>query len=134
MCDCYIDHCRICGSPVPMHLGDFLTERLEIAVVCPECMRLHEKIVQERGSRPFPFSPFEWLAPKRWMVWCISQDYTPEKDEYPKIPFKAGDKVAVIALTDNAWENRHDNLPNLTVPVNPKSEHSEGRKVEWGIR
>ena len=36
MCDIYTARCAICGSPVPMHLGDFLTGRDEISVFCPK--------------------------------------------------------------------------------------------------
>jgi hypothetical protein len=95
-----------------MHLGDFETTVLEIAVVCPECMRLHEKTVQNRGKELLPRSGFEWLGPKRWTVWKIVEDYT-----FTQGHLKSGDKVAVIALTDNAWANRYMNHPNVARPV-----------------
>jgi hypothetical protein len=37
MCDCYAEPCKGCGTPLPMHLGDFNTDRLEIHAFCGTC-------------------------------------------------------------------------------------------------
>jgi hypothetical protein len=36
MCDCFLKPCKVCGRRIPVHLGDFLTDRNEIEVYCWE--------------------------------------------------------------------------------------------------
>ena len=38
LCDIYSDVCDVCGTIIPMHLGDFDTISAEIKVVCSVCM------------------------------------------------------------------------------------------------
>jgi len=83
MCDIYVDYCKFCGSPIPMHLGDFETDKFEIAVICPICIK---NIKYEPAF-------VSNLPHKHWKA---------KEDEY-----------IVVALTINAQSNSEMNHPNL---------------------
>ena len=88
MCDIYAEPCKICGELIPMHLGDFETDRAEIIVVCPKCIDnkfLVNNIVNSRNVVGF----------------CIWLDE------------ELNEKYMIISLTENAWKNRNFNHPNL---------------------
>jgi len=36
MCDCYAEPCKVCGKLLPIHLGDFDTDRWEIIALCSD--------------------------------------------------------------------------------------------------
>lgn len=89
MCDIYTDHCRGCGIPIEMHLGDFATGPVEISVFCDKCITSYVA----GAFRKMPYT-----------VWKC-------KGDGPK------GKFAVIALTKNAWRNRTGNHPNSSHPL-----------------
>jgi len=91
LCDCYGEPCKICGKMIPMHLGDFETDRIEIAAVCNDCLNAPKGMLG---------NAFTWLGAKRYCLWKCKG-----KDDHLGT-------VAVISLTDNAWENRDINHPN----------------------
>ena len=92
MCDIYFARCEGCGKKIMMHLGDFLTHQDEIKVYCSKCI-LNGKIpVEYSGKTVF------WYG----------------------IPLhrKTPTMVAVVSLTENAWEHRFINYPNY-YPLQP---------------
>ena len=105
MCDCYIDYCANCKRPIPMHLGDFMTQRYEIQVFCGECW----SIAKHRYKG------------KRYVVWKIGDAREEIKKKYrywyDKDKRFVGKRIVVVALTDNAWENRRINHPNLILEM-----------------
>ena len=105
MCDCYTDYCASCKRPIPMHLGDFRTQRFEIQVFCWSCWSYAK----------------HWYKDKRYVVWCIEDAPLDIKKEFPIIYSRdkkfIGERIVVVALTDNAWENRMVNHPNLLLSI-----------------
>ncbi|MFQ6076965.1 MAG: hypothetical protein ACE5Z5_12705 [Candidatus Bathyarchaeia archaeon] len=85
MCDCYAEPCKVCGRRIPMHLGDFETDRLEIAALCEDCAW--------PSDVHFPSIPWKH---RRYCVWLCPSG-----------------KVVIIPLTENAWLNRGHNHPNF---------------------
>ncbi len=92
MCDCYVEHCKGCGYAFPVHLGDFATERTEIYVLCDGCWDCLKNDVKQAG---FP----------GWRVFKIEESNDPE-DIW-------GRGMAMVYLTENAWEHRDMNHPNV---------------------
>lgn len=43
MCDIFGAKCKYCGKTISFHLGDFLTKRNEVEVVCEECFNKEQK-------------------------------------------------------------------------------------------
>ena len=101
MCDIYTDYCANCKRPIPMHLGDFMTQRYEIQVFCWNCW----SIVRHK------------YKDKRYVIWRIEDANEAIKkdmpDWYERQKEFIGKFIVVVALTDNAWENRRINHPNL---------------------
>lgn len=98
MCDIYGATCHICGAVIPMHLGDFETNRDEVVVTCG-------KHIPPKGVR-------------RMMVWFIDYaEVIAAKRDYPNIEndgvWDEQPITYVTALTDNAWKNRLMNHPNI---------------------
>ena len=83
MCDCYYHRCAKCSIEFDMHLGDFATERSEVAVFCKK------HIPKDAGHRMRIF--------KYWREGF-------EKGK-PQL-------MAVEYLTANAWKRRLQNEPN----------------------
>jgi len=84
MCDILSKPCEICGTMLPMHLGDYNTSRKEIMVFCNKCIL----------SSTFNM----FYDSEKCIVWDThTRDYR---------------KILVMSLTDNAWNNREDNCPN----------------------
>ena len=110
MCDCYIDYCANCKRKIPMHLGDFMTERYEIQVFCWRCW----EIVKHKYEG------------KRYVIWHIGDAREEIKKEYPYLYKEekewVGKKVVVVALTENAWKNRRINHPNLILMMKMEGE------------
>ena len=83
MCDIYTDYCRGCGTPIEMHLGDFETNPWEISVFCEKCIT----------------TPYWFGQALPHCIWkCEGEGPT--------------GKIAVVAITKHAWENRAHNYPN----------------------
>jgi len=97
LCDIYTARCEKCGKEIEMHLGDFETRRDEIVVLCSE----HVKDYKKYGDRCvfWLFNPIEVIT------------YNEEFDKN-FLTTVSNPIVAVISLTDNAWENRFYNHPN----------------------
>lgn len=101
MCDCYTDYCAGCKRPIPMHLGDFLTERYEVQVFCEDCW--------ERVK--------EFYKRKKYTVWRLEDPPEEIKQKYRQ-SYEAekewiGKRIVVVSLTGNAWKNRDLNYPNV---------------------
>ena len=96
MCDIYMDTCRLCGKEIPMHLGDYATDRGEIVVYHLECF----------NKLPAIKCPY--------VVWTVNPEKVVESFREEAIAEKEliGD-VVVVALTENAWSNWPINHPNL---------------------
>jgi len=88
-----------------MHLGGGDTGRYEIQVFCWRC---------------WPIVRREYKG-KRYVVWRIGDAEEDVKrlwpDDYKKDKKFVGKYVVVVALTDNAWENREVNHPNLLLEM-----------------
>ena len=91
ICDCYGELCIGCGVMLPMHLGDFDTDRDEIAVVCGKCKSKYHL----------------FLKGQRYIKWRYNEDDNKLRT------------MMIVALTDNAWNNREKNYPNAgsTKPI-----------------
>ena len=100
MCDIYTDHCRGCGTPIEMHLGDFETSPLEISVFCEKCITPYDSGI---GEVPFGRAQSFGLHAVPHCIWKC-------KGRGPK------GTIAVVALTENAWANRAMNHPNSAKP------------------
>ncbi|MEM2293190.1 MAG: hypothetical protein QXX41_07940 [Nitrososphaerota archaeon] len=85
MCDCYDEPCKICGKHIPMHLGDFKTDRFEIMAICSECSRNAENL------RNFLKGFCRGFA-----IWKVKNK-----------------KITILYLTENAWRNMDINHPNF---------------------
>lgn len=85
MCDCYSEPCKSCGRLLPLHLGGFITSRLEIAVVCSDCLRDLSRL-KELGYPAFPY-----------IIW-----YSQETG-----------LMLIFSLTKNARRHRDSNYPNI---------------------
>ena len=84
MCDIYCEYCKLCGEVTGFHLGDFDTNRFEIAYICSK-HALDDEFLDWLKCFKFPFC-----------IWS-------ERD----------DKYVVMSLTENAWNNRWVNHQNL---------------------
>ncbi|RSN73749.1 MAG: hypothetical protein DSO07_06790 [Thermoproteota archaeon] len=115
MCDIYVAKCFFstfgeCDFEIPFHLGDFNTERFEIAVVCPK-----HNTDYIRTMMPMWYE-IEFLEP------------TPQEEEYWKKRDKslyeelmewkkyAGQRILILCFTGNAGRNAEINHPNLISP------------------
>ena len=93
MCEIYDEPCKLCGRPIEMHLGDFKTLRIEIAVICPDHQPLYY-IDDCHDDEPFAGD----------LLNLKYQNYCEWKTE--------NGTITVIALTKNAWLQREENYPN----------------------
>ena len=98
-CDIYRAKCAECNTRINMHLGDFNTSREEIIVLCHEHVHLYPKY----GSRVV-FWAHNYVEEMNHKINYPSQDHNIFGSDEPF--------VAVISLTQNAWENRMHNNPN----------------------
>jgi hypothetical protein len=119
MCDIYGAKCAECDTKINMHLGDYNTGRHEIVVLCHEHAHLYEKY----GTR------------------VVFWQHNEARQLFHKIKYKpkesnafASDEplVAVVALTDNAWENKMHNCPNsgICAPI-PNLEMYDNYMEVW---
>ena len=102
MCDCYGHECDWpgCEFVIPMHLGDFDTERDEIRVYCHAHMPSDDK---------------RWLNARvfAYMTFKKSRLIRDEHGNYLQIPRPDRIEVCTIKdMTDNAKHNREQNHPN----------------------
>lgn len=84
MCDIYGEYCKLCGEATGFHLGDFNTDRFEISYICSKHTGKNL-----RG----------WLK-RTGISYCIWSE-------------GENKKYIVLALTENAWKNRHSNHQNM---------------------
>jgi len=81
-----------------MHLGDYLTERSEVMVMCGRCALKH----------------IDEILRCKFVVW-LSGDITYLPNTWF---FKLDLSLAlIISLTENAWLNREINYPDTTITV-----------------
>lgn len=73
-----------------MHLGDFETDRMEIAVICNDCLKEKHPL---------------------WGIYFENGVLWEWKSEKLGMRGRKG-KAIVISLTDNAWNNKDVNHPN----------------------
>jgi hypothetical protein len=115
MCDIYVARCFFstferCDFEIPFHLGDFNTDRYEIAVVCPEHNTDHIRDVMPAWYE------LEFLEPTK-----DEEEFWKRKNEglYAElVEWKkyAGKRLLVLCFTDNAVRNAVINHPNLIYP------------------
>ncbi len=105
MCNLYTDFCKCCGAPIPMHLGDYETNPIEVAVICKDCLK----------EKTYKIRKHEWKASHAQDSGYKQQRHTIWKCGGDKQDKKLG-KVVVVSLTDNAWKNAHMNHPNVEDP------------------
>jgi len=89
MCDCYGAKCEECDEVLPVHLGDYDTDRDEVKVFCKD----H---IPDMDCRVFT---------------TIEDDC----DDECGTGLKKGWKMAIRYLTDNARMNKNKNSPNVGV-------------------
>lgn len=95
MCDTYSEPCKRCGKFLPMHLGNFNTNRNEILAFCEDCFKgteLNEFNLKEQGNN---------IA----VLWR----YRETKEDSSHL-------FLIVALTRNAEKNANDNYPNSIDP------------------
>ena len=85
MCNCLMMPCKVCGTLLPLHLGDWLTQPEEVECYC----RSH-------------------LPKGNVTVFILTKS-----EKYPI--YKIGWKMGIRYLTENAKQNRSRNYPNLGV-------------------
>jgi len=139
MCDCYIEHCIICGRPIPFHLGDFDTERDEIAVICGDHWGIAWHLEEERI--PYYEVTFEGKFDlERVLTWLkeIINEKDPEwhkdrrefiKEKVRELAEWGGKTIYIIPLTENAVKNAYKNYPNVF--LNFEFNMKPLRKVEY---
>ena len=119
MCDIYGAKCAECDVKINMHLGDYNTGRHEIVVLCSKHAHLYEK----HGGR------------------TIFWQYNPARRLFYNIRYKLKETnyfgednplVAVVSLTDNAWENWMHNHPNGNYDPIPDLEMFDNYMKSWG--
>jgi len=106
MCDIYGAKCAECDKRINMHLGDFNTRRHEIVVLCHE----HAHLFKKHGERVVFWQHNEGNKLFHRLKY---------KPKEPNVFASDDSLVAIVALTDNAWENRMHNSPNsgFCVPI-----------------
>jgi len=88
MCDIYLEPCKACGNKIEMHLGDYITDRVEILAFCPKCTK-------------------KLLAKTLFL-------YNLDSLPFPSILWKSkSEKYLIVYLTSNAWIRRKHNSPNI---------------------
>lgn len=111
MCDCYAHKCRLCNEVIPMHLGDFNTGRSEIDVYC-----WRHAFAEIRSDLD---TAIIYLFDK----YPLSNLYKSDKEggghrfieSKSEADYYRDKFIIVDSLTDNAWENRHQNHPNSMI-------------------
>jgi len=95
MCDCYYHKCKECDITLPVHLGDYDTEREEIEVFCKD----H---IPEYNVR----------------VFTVKKVYEDEESNFSeKNKVSIGWKMGIRSLTENAKNNEKVNTPNLASEI-----------------
>jgi hypothetical protein len=109
MCDCYYHPCKVCRRKIPVHLGDFNTDRGEIEVYCWKHLRAIPK------GYPAVFFTFGDLEEEKKREFRVL--YKGEKH-------LIGKTVAFVPLTKNAYkwtiEEENCNTPNTIIPYKRK--------------
>ncbi len=95
MCDCYYHKCKECDAKLPVHLGDYDTQRDEIEVFC-------EDHIPEHDVRAFT-------------VTGVFEDE--ENNYFENDKTYVGWKMAMRSLTENAIYNEEGNHPNLASKI-----------------
>lgn len=116
MCDIYVARCALCGSPVPMHLGDFLTGRDEISVFCPK-HSLEEVFQGVDPDRCYAIR-LESIEEARSKIESEAADWERRKDLLDMIRREAelaGGTVVICCRTANAVRNWAVNHPNTVL-------------------
>jgi len=117
MCDIYTAECALCGTKIPMHLGEFQTKRDEIIVVC---WKHSQEELEEAGV--FQPGTIVWLIPDQDLdeLRKVNPDVDPETWIFAESEKElAGRFVFVVPKTENAKRYRLWNYPNLlhdTIP------------------
>jgi hypothetical protein len=90
MCDCYEHRCdkKGCKVFVPIHLGDYETDRDEIKVFCGKHI-------------PYNF---------KGKIYMMTE--TIKKTDYSMVKLNKGDKIGIKMITENAKRNEEHNHPN----------------------
>jgi hypothetical protein len=88
MCEIYEHPCKICGTPIEIHLGDYDTESSEIEVFCKDHIPKENVVIWETKAKG-----------NRRGVQSICDKNT-------------NAKVGIRALTENAKLNKNGNHPN----------------------
>jgi len=119
MCDCYDAKCYLCDAIIPMHLGDFATERNEIRVICwkHDKEELKEVLTQEA----IVWNILDVPAPLWWLN-SFDDPFLRDrmKTRWNDTKKKFGGKfVFVVPLTENAKVNCLQNHPNLLAEMIP---------------
>ena len=102
MCDIYKEPCKICGRIIPMHLGDFRTDRTEIIAICPKCVKKYKvKKPRSTSTKVIKYSMVNILNSRNVYGYTVWRD------------MDTGEEYIIVSLTENAWENRIVNHPNI---------------------
>jgi hypothetical protein len=89
MCDICNSPCKVCGEALPLHLGDYETDRDEVECFCAK-----------------------HLPDKKVRIFTLTEDSMIE--EYSKeSEFKKGWQMGIRDLTKNARRNKKMNHPNI---------------------
>ena len=95
MCDILDVPCMVCGKLLPLHLGDYETDRDEVECYCQDHL-------PEQNVRIFTLTDTDKHT--------VRARYPEEDLEYP-----VGWQMGIRYLTDNAKENADMNHPNVGV-------------------
>ena len=124
MCDCYHAPCKVCGTMLPVHLGDFNTDREEIEVFCEDHLpEYNVRVFTLKEPAHEEHAPKKLTKEERLMI-DNELDSILDKDEhydawmgmiFEKRDYPVGWKMGIRNLTKNAEANNDMNYPNLGV-------------------
>jgi len=106
MCDCYDEKCHEngCKEILPVHLGDYETDRNEIIVYCRDHLPLTDcrifTLTEDEINKEYKYYYSE--------DGVLGRTFIGETLEFPK-----GWKMGIRSLTNNARENKDKNHPNI---------------------
>jgi hypothetical protein len=100
MCDCYFHKCKECDTKLPVHLGDYETERNEIEVFCQDHLP-NENVRIFTVTKTFVYTNTDGEEEEYLLL---------KTDPYePPIGWQMG----IRSLTKNAVLREYLNYPNL---------------------
>lgn len=99
MCDTYWTTCTTCTCELPMHIGDWSTERENVRPYCPKCS---EKLAEELGLDLVKIKVAEHRPRKIKERLVFISKVPREAVGYPGL--KRGQKVIIVCTDETAYD------------------------------